>query len=242
MAKHLHVAWFSAGVSSAVATKMVAEHLDCIVYVHIDDQHPDTLRFVADCSAWFGQEIQIMQSRYKEVEAAILAAGGRGYINGPAGASCTRLLKKRVRQEWESDHDGVEIDYYWGMDVAERDRASRIEDIMPEQQHHFPLIDNKTTKEEAHRILRANGIERPAMYGLGYHNNNCVGCVKGGMGYWNKIRGDFPEVFLRRAELERRVGASCINGVFLDELELDRGRHDGPICDECGIMCELMRI
>lgn len=31
------------------------------------------------------------------------------------------------------------------------------------------------------------------MYDLGYANNNCIGCVKGGIGYWNKIRIDFPE-------------------------------------------------
>ncbi len=37
------------------------------------------------------------------------------------------------------------------------------------------------------------------MYDLGYPNNNCIGCVKGGMGYWNKIRKDFPEVFQKRA-------------------------------------------
>lgn len=57
------------------------------------------------------------------------------------------------------------------------------------------------------------------MYDLGYPNNNCVGCVKGGMGYWNKIRVDFPEVFERRARQEREIGHSCIKGVFLDELD-----------------------
>jgi hypothetical protein len=63
--------------------------------------------------------------------------------------------------------------------------------------------------------------------------------VKGGKGYWNKIRTDFPAVFAARAKLEREVGASCIKGVFLDELPPDAGRHEGPICDDCGIMCEL---
>jgi len=49
-------------------------------------------------------------------------------------------------------------------------------------------------------------------------------------------------VFAARAKLEREVGASCIKGVFLDELDTERGRHAGPICDDCGIMCELMSI
>lgn len=84
------------------------------------------------------------------------------------------------------------------------------------------------------------GIRRPIMYDLGYPNNNCIGCIKGGMGYWNKIRVDFPEVFEKRAKLERELGCSCINGLYLDELEPGRGRMDMEIFPECGIMCYLM--
>jgi len=77
------------------------------------------------------------------------------------------------------------------------------------------------------------------MYDLGYSNNNCVGCVKGGMGYWNKIRVDFPEVFENRAKLERLIGHSCIKGVFLDELEPNRGRMSDEVLPECGIFCMM---
>lgn len=77
------------------------------------------------------------------------------------------------------------------------------------------------------------------MYDMGYNNNNCIGCVKGGMGYWNKIRKDFPEVFAARAKLERDIGHSCINGVFLDELDPNRGRMSKEIMQDCGIMCYL---
>ena len=66
-----------------------------------------------------------------------------------------------------------------------------------------------------------------------------LGCVKGGMGYWNKIRKDFPEVFKARAELEREIGASCIKGVYLDELEPNRGRLEEEVMEECNIICQL---
>ena len=236
------VSWFSAGVSSAVATRLAIDEIDEVYYIHIDDQHPDTLRFVKDCEAWFGKPITILQSPYKSVANAVYAGGSR-YINGPHGANCTRWLKKRVRKEWEQEHaDLFHLRYVWGMDAGEAHRADRIRETMTEVDHSFPLIDRRIGKAEAHEILRASGIKRPAMYELGYHNNNCVGCVKGGMGYWNKIRVDFPDVFRDRAGLEREVGASCINGVFLDELDPERGRHDGPIVDECGIMCELQAL
>lgn len=74
---------------------------------------------------------------------------------------------------------------------------------------------------------------------LSHGNNNCIGCVKGGMGYWNEIRKDFPDVFSSRAKLEREIGASIINGCYLDELPEDAGRAQKMIRDDCGIFCEI---
>ena len=63
------------------------------------------------------------------------------------------------------------------------------------------------------------------------------------MGYWNRIRKDFPEVFESRAKLERTVGHSMLkdkNGtVYLDELDSDRGDMNTEIFPEYGIMCYL---
>ena len=237
------VAWFSAGVSSAVATKLVADELDEILYTHIDDQHPDTMRFVRDCEGWFGKPVTILQSAKRDVKTACLTAGGSGYINGVGGAACTRWLKRRVRQEWEQSFKQHKLlEYTWGMDADEKHRADRVLQTMPEHAHRFPLIERRIGKQEAHEILRASGIRRPVMYELGYHNNNCIGCVKGGKGYWNKIRKDFPEVFVARAQMERIVGASCIKDVFLDELDPSAGLHEAPIMDECGLLCELQAL
>ena len=115
---------------------------------------------------------------------------------------------------------------------------------MIEFNHEFPLIDRQLTKQEAHGICAQLQIQRPKMYDLGYNNNNCVGCVKGGMGYWNKIRIDFPEVFEARAKLERKVNASILKDakgqpIYLDELSPDRGRMNEEIEMNCDIFCML---
>ena len=236
---YLTVSWFSAGVSSAVATKLAIEQIDKILYIHIDDHHADTMRFVRECERWFGKEIEVFQSGLKTVEDACFAAGGKGYINGPAGAACTSVLKRVERLRWELVQEQP-LRYVWGMDYQEKHRADRLIETMPKQQHLFPLVDRRLSKEAAHEILAASGIRRPEMYELGYHNNNCVGCVKGGMGYWNKIRQDFPEVYKRRSQMERKIGASCINGTYLDELDPEAGRHGGPIVGDCGILCQVI--
>ena len=41
------------------------------------------------------------------------------------------------------------------------------------------------------------------------------------------------------AALEREIGHSCINGVYLDELDPNRGRIEDEIMPDCGIMCYL---
>lgn len=252
--KTITVSWFSAGVSSAVATWMMRDKIDHIIYIHIDDQHEDTMRFVKDCERWFEKPIEILQSPYKNVENAFKGAGYFTHFNMP----CTKLLKKRVRAEWETAHEWFcKFAYVWGMDGKEVARANRIRIDMPQQCHYFPLIDNGISKEEAHGILANAGIKRPAMYDLGYRNNNCIGCVKGGMWYWNKIRKDFPEVFDSRAKLERLFGVSFLKQskpdkdlpagsdntvrLFLDELDPNRGREEDEVMPECGAACQSLR-
>lgn len=233
--KKLKVCWISAGVSSFVSGYL-AKDVDEFVYIDIDNQHPDSMRFIKDCEKALGKEIKILKSKYASVQNVISAFR---YINGAYGAKCTDVLKKRVRKEWEYAHKEYDITYVWGFDCTEKHRADRLTETMIEFNHEFPLIEANLTKEDAHGLLAALGIQRPVMYELGYKNNNCIGCVKGGMGYWNKIRIDFPEVFNRMASLEREVGHSCIKGVFLDQLEPDKGRMDEEIMQECSIMCHM---
>jgi 3'-phosphoadenosine 5'-phosphosulfate sulfotransferase (PAPS reductase)/FAD synthetase len=239
----LTVSWFSAGVSSAVATKLAINEIDRIIYTHIEDQHPDTMRFVKDCEQWFGKEIEVLQSPLKNVETACLSAGGKGYITGRGFSPCTKYLKRDVRKQWEYEQPiDVQLRYVWGMDYGEKSRCEGICLSCPNQQHLFPLVEKKMSKVQAHEVLAASGIKRPVMYELGYHNNNCIMCVRGGMGYFNKNRIDFPEEFAARARLERVIGASCIKGVYLDELDPTAGRHELPIASDCGILCEAIAI
>ena len=228
------VSWFSAGVSSFIATYLERQRVDKVLYTHIDNQHPDTLRFLRDCEKVLGKEIEILQSPYLSVENVIRQFK---FINSPYGAKCTQILKKRVRKEWE--YGKTDLTYIWGYDAKETDRAERLVESMPEFNHVFPLIERGLSKDDCHGIAKELGIKRPMMYDLGYPNNNCVGCVKGGMGYWNKIRVDFPEVFDRMAKLEREVGAACSKRVWLDELDPSRGKMTDEILEDCSITCQL---
>lgn len=231
----MKVCWFSTGISSFVACYL-AQDVDEIIYTHVANQHPDSLRFLHDCEELLGRKITILQSdRYKDVDDVIERTRCINFVNG---APCTKLLKRDVRKKWEREHPDHHI-YVWGYDRNETRRAERIQKAMSDYEHEFPLIENNMSKEDAHGLANRLGLKRPVMYDLGYMNNNCLGCVKGSAGYWNKIRVDFPEVFERRARQEREIGHSCIKGIFLDELDPNQGNMKQEVMEECGIFCEL---
>ena len=229
----MRVSWLSGGVSSFVATYLAKP--DRAIYISIANQHPDTLRFIADCAKLLDCPVEVIgDMRFAQSIDQVIAK--RRYINGAAGAACTTELKKRVRQEWERQNATPDLTYIWGFDADERHRAERTR-AASEFGVEFPLIERNLSKQNVHAIAQDLGIKRPAMYELGYSNNNCIGCVKGGKGYWNRIRKDFPEVFERRAKQEREIGHSCIKGCFLDELDPNAGRFETEIMPACSFDC-----
>lgn len=231
----MKVCWFSTGISSFVACYL-AQDVDEIIYTHVANQHPDSLRFLHDCEELLGRKITILQSDvYKDVDDVIEKTR---CIKFPHHTPCTKALKRDVRKKWEEEHPDHHI-YVWGFDRNEIRRAERIQEAMSDYEHEFPLIEHNMTKEDAHGFANRLGLKRPVMYDMGYSNNNCIGCPNGGAGYWNKIRVDFPEVFERRARQEREIGHSCIKGIFLDELDPSQGNMKQEVMEECGIFCEL---
>lgn len=234
------ICWVSAGVSSFIAG-LLAGDIDEWIYIDIADQHKDSYRFLKDCEKITGKKTTILRSsRYRSVEDCFRVFGGfRNARNG--FAPCTNWLKCQVRLKWELQHPGERFTYVWGFDCREIRRAEQMVKANPQAEHVFPLIEGNLSKQNAHAMLMRMGIRRPKMYDLGYPNNNCIGCCKGGISYWNKIRVDFPEIFKKRARLERELGFSMLkdkNGpIFLDELSPDRGSSDIGITPVYSIMC-----
>jgi hypothetical protein len=227
------VCWWSGGITSAVACKKAIDRWDATpVYIETGSHHPDTLRFKKDCEQWYGKEILTIQTTKYADHFDVIEKDN--YVNGPAGARCTLTLKRRVRELWEKTQPIT--GYVWGFEsgAKEEGRADRIKTAQPNYQHYFPLIEDGLSKKDCIVIVQSIGIEIPEMYKLGFNNNNCVGCVKGGMAYWNMIRKHFPEQFDKMAKLERKVGRSCLSRYYLDELPPDAGRGTPPLVADCG--------
>ena len=232
------VCWFSCGAASAVATKIaIAENAGkfplIIAYTEVIEEHPDNKRFLADCEKWFGQEIIILgNDKYKR---SIYETFKTSAMNIKGSAPCTQRLKKQVRIKFEQPTDRQ----VFGYTAEEQTRLDRFIDANNDVDIWTPLIDKGLGKEDCLAMLKNANIELPEMYRLGYHNNNCIGCVKGGMGYWNKIKVDFPEHFERMASLERFKSQTVLKDRYLDELQPTDGNYPQEQNIECSIFCQL---
>lgn len=241
------VCWFSCGAASAVATKLaIAENAGklplIVAYTEVVEEHPDNKRFLAECAEWFGCEIVVL--RNEEYEASIYAVFQRTrFLKSPKGAACTRILKKAVREGFQRPGD-IQV---FGYTVEEQHRVDRLLDANSEMRLSLPLIENGLNKADCIAMIERTGIQLPAMYALGYKNNNCIGCVKGEAGYWNKIRRDFPEQFEKMAAMEERLGRTVCKierggtrvRVSLRDLPPDAGNYEAESDIECSIFCHM---
>jgi hypothetical protein len=239
------VCQFSCGAASAVATKLaLAHHPDALILnAEIRNEHPDNRRFLADCEGWFGKSVTVL--RDEQYGADVIEVFRRvRYIKGQRGASCTLRLKRGLLRTFEQPGDVLVL----GFTAEEQDRYDDWLESWPDRPVLVPLIERGLTKEDCKAMVQRAGIEIPAMYRLGYENANCIGCVKGGLGYFRAIREDFPEQFAALAQVEADIGPSAwilrhrsgpLDGQRFPLTELPPGpaiRNENV--PSCGLFCE----
>jgi len=234
------ISWFSCGAASAYATYLASQKYGDrmeAVYCRVAEEHPDNLRFLHQFEETTGIQVKIIGDESKNCSIYEVFRS-RKFIKGQTGAPCTMVLKKDVRKAYQRPDD-VQI---FGYTAEEVNRVDRFIDSNNEVEADFILVDQNISKQDCMDWFQSMGFSMPIMYAKGYPNNNCVGCVKGGMGYWNAIRKDFPDQFIKMAQLEREIGHAINkdkNGpVYLDKLDPKRGNFKRDVPGDCGFTCE----
>lgn len=240
------VAWFSAGAPSAVAAKLTIAQYghERVIVARIDtgSEHEDQGRFTADVERWLDHPVVVLRSLDYTDTWDVWER--RKYIVGNQGAPCTVELKRKVRYAFQEPADRQ----VFGYTREEAHRAERFHDTDPGIDLWCPLIERDLSRADCLAMIERAGIELPAMYRLGFRNNNCIGCPKGGIGYWNHIRRHFPEQFERMAVLERDIGHAVLSDeipgsgrqkrpIWLDELDPDRGDIFTEEPHDCSLIC-----
>jgi hypothetical protein len=205
-----------------------------------------------DCQRWFNRGITRISSLKFQDTWHVWEK--ERYLSGINGAPCTRALKFRPRLEFQRPDD-IHV-FGYTADKTDKNRADAMRENYPEMTIRTPLIENDITKAECLGRLQRVGIELPVLYKLGFHNNNCIPCVKGqSPAYWALVRKTFPEQFDRMVKLSRslnvklcKVGkewvgidSTAINHErrFIDEIPTNHSTVD-PIIPSCDFLCAAM--
>lgn len=236
------VVWFSCGAASACAAKLAPPDASVVYCDTLADEHPDNPRFMHDVETWIGRSVEIIGSeKYTTIDEVFERTH---YMSGIKGARCTVEMKKVPRFEFQRADDV----HVFGLTADEPKRIADLERNNPELHLSWVLRDAGMTKAMCYEMLEAAGIELPAMYRLGFKNNNCIGCVKATSAvYWNRVRDNFPGIYAKRAAQSRALGVRLVRWkgerIFLDELPLSpywvpgsRSHSEEDI--ECGPVCQ----
>ena len=196
MEKKIVIAWWSGGITSAVACYWALQTFKNVVVAMLDtkgNEDDDTYRFLKDCEKLYGQKIKIWSNpNYNSIwevwdkYSSLCAAHG---------AICSTELKREVREMYQ------DLTVHWGQvfgfeyEKSQIKRHFNMRRNYPEINVISPLIDMKWDKPECKAFFRHRDIEIPMGYQWGYENNNCLksGCTRGGIGYWQKRNRQCPE-------------------------------------------------
>ena len=235
------VNWFSCGVASAVATKLVLHDTpDAVIcYCETGSEHPDNERFLADCERWFGKPIERLKSEKYADTWALWEK--RRYLAGVDGALCTVELKVMPRLDYQRPGD-IHV-FGYTADASDIARAQRMRDNYFELAIRTPLIERGLTKESCLAMIERAGIALPPLYALGFSNNNCIPCVKAtSPAYWALVRKQFPAQFERMTNLSRKLDVRLcrINDErrFIDEIPENYPVTE-PLQPDCDFLCHI---
>jgi len=215
---------YSGGATSwATAKRVAAEYgTDDLTLLFTDTlvEDDDLYRFLAQSQASIGVPVtRIADGRTPEQVFIDVRFLGNNRV-----APCSRVLKQEPARRWvDANCDPEDTTLYVGFDWTEPHRVESTRKGWEPYRVEFPLMEPPLMWKHQHlEAMRAEGIEPPRLYGMGFDHNNCGGiCVRAGQGHFAKLYHAMPERYAEAEALEERVRAE------LGDVAILRDRSGG---------------
>jgi phosphoadenosine phosphosulfate reductase family protein len=206
------ISWWSGGITSAVACRLCIDWFGRenirLVFIDTHNEDVDTYRFKRECETWYSKEIETISnpdfSAIREVWYKSLS------LNVATGAKCSQMLKRVCRERFEKENRFSYQAFGFTIDEIKRAKGHFLNNA--HSRPIFPLIMNFLSKPNCLKIIEEasslfHPLAVPRTYKMGFLNNNCfqTGCVQGGIGYWQKMRDEYPDKFNRMALVEHEL-------------------------------------
>lgn len=212
--KHIHVAMFSGGASSAYVAYYIVQKYgkeNCVLFF-TDTlwEDIDNYRFMEEVAEYIGMEItyRIDGRTPEEVFHDVR------FLGNSRMAKCSEELKVRqtlIYLEELRDEHNLEPILYFGIGPHEQHRAINLQNFYEHNPiepiaTRFPMIETFTEDLDTKKIIRDEWkIALPRMYGLGFSHANCAGrCVRGGLGHYALLYKVWPDQYAEQEAMEER--------------------------------------
>lgn len=195
------IAMFSGGVGSWAAAKRA--NADQLLFADTLIEDDDLYRFLDEAAANIGAPL----TRIAEGRTPWEVFRDKRLIGNSMKDPCSEILKRKLMRKWlEANCDPAETVCILGIDWTESHRMRGAEKRWAPWKVEAPLCNPPYIyKLELIDWLKAEGIEPPRLYRMGFPHNNCGGfCVKAGAGEFIRLLQAMPE---RYAEHEAQEEA-----------------------------------
>lgn len=214
----IHVVMYSGGIGSWATAARVKERMapgDRLVLLFADvkgasaadnphiGEDEDTYRFIDQTAAQLEAELV----RVADGRTIWEVFRDKRFLGNARLANCSHLLKQAPARKWlEENTTPDDSAVYVGIDWTETHRVPAIEKAYLPWRCSAPMAEAPyVSKADMVDALRAEGIEPPRAYALGFPHNNCGGgCVRAGQAQFRKLLQVMPA---RYAEWERQEAA-----------------------------------
>lgn len=221
---HRIVVGYSGGVTSAWCLSWALNHYQrsevVALFSDTKKEDEDTYRYLAQMADRLGIAIT-ERSDGRSVEEV---EDDENALANNRMAFCSRILKTEPRDRYfdELRAAGVtDITLVLGYSKHEWERVQRgtMRAERGGYRVRFPLAETGVSKQACVDWSVALGVPVPRMYEWSDHAN-CVGCRRGGKGYWLAVQANRPEVFEAAKAREAEFGHTFLKDMSLATLEV----------------------
>jgi hypothetical protein len=205
-----HIVQFSGGITSWAAATLVVERYGTddlvLLFADVQVEDEDLYRFNRDVEASIGVPLTVVADPQRRTPQQVFR--DERFLGNSRIAPCSHLLKQQPARAWiTANTDPADTILYVGLDWTETHRQAAVEKHWAPWRVEFPLmnppyLDKRMWLERA----RAQGIEPPRLYRLGFPHNNCGGaCVRGGQAQWLQLHRTFPDRYADWETFEQEI-------------------------------------
>jgi len=190
-----HVVQFSGGIGSyCAARRVVAAHPGedvVLLFADTSMEDEDLYRFVREAVAKLA--VPLVTLRDGRTPWAVFR--DVRFLGNTRVDPCSRVLKREPLDRWmRANCNPAATVRYVGIDWTEEHRYRRIAERLAGWRVQAPMCEPPyLSRRQMMDQARADGIEPPRLYALGFQHNNCGGfCVKAGQAAFRRLLETMP--------------------------------------------------